>query len=329
VSQHLFAQSQIAGVALSIFMPAIGSCAEPVSVSDVVKVWAEREKAATTLRVVIATDRQAPTSPSDTTRMNDRRIVTIEDNKMRHERTGKAWIEAAKATAPETMTAVFDGTTSKILNHRARNDDLVHSMGWVFHAATHSDAHSMHLSPVLRHYRPFTASFNPINKVHLKLVRSDDLVNGIPCIVIEEPPDSAKRITQHWVAPSKEMAILRSVITFRGRKHVQVETQFEKSERAGYFPSKWTSTQFTAGGDKAFSSSTNVMSHVDVNIVVTSGTFDLEFPPGTELYDRVAQKLYVITEEGQKREVLESEQARGAKHLELMRTTPGNAAKRE
>jgi hypothetical protein len=66
-----------------------------------------------------------------------------------------------------------------------------------------------------------------------------------------------------------------------------------------------------------------------VNIVVPSGTFDVEFPPGTELYDRVTRKLYVITEEGRKREVLESEQARGAKHLELMRTTTGNAAKRE
>lgn len=187
------------------------------------------------------------------------------------------------------FTHAKPGRTNKF----GRSDDLVHSEGWIFKGTRHSEVKNLYLSPIIRHFRPLSPAFGVISAERLRIISHDAAVNGVPCVLLEENWGDGHRVGRYWVAPGRDMAILRHDRRSDGIREVQVEAQFHRNAIHGWLPTRWSAVQFSAG-DKILFSETLVVTACDVNISVSPETFDIVFPPGTKLYDRIEKKTYVV-----------------------------------
>jgi hypothetical protein len=280
------------------------SAADAVKLDDIISVWRKREEATRSLRIEMASDYLMVKGPPKAIPPNKERwLVAIDGIKMRHERVGEVWTEQIQASAPDTMIAVFDGSTTKALHKRERADDILHSQGWIFKQTKHQDAENVFLSPVIRHFRPVSPTFGVIQIDKLRLVDSDDPVDGIACARLEEKHGNGK-VVSYWVALDQEMSIVRCASTVKGIADAQVETSFKRDAALGWIPSRWSVTRLDSGGKTALDSATTSVTKTEINIRIPPEVFDITFPAGTEVFDRVEEKTYIMKADARRREAL-------------------------
>jgi hypothetical protein len=257
-----------------------------------------------------------------------RRVVVIAGNSMRHERSGDVWTHTTGATEHHANYAVFDGRRSKMLDETIRKDDALHSTGYVRLTDRHTDVQNIYLSPILRHFRPISPTFTCFKLDSLKVLRTDDAVNGDRCIVLEEKQDHKFWNRKYWIVPDKDMAVIRFAgVRPDGTTDHQVDTEFRKDARFGWIPSSWKAIRCGREG-KVFSSASNRVTEIEVNTPIPDSTFDIEFPAGTEVDDDISKRRYIVKPDGTQRQIMQREVDRGASYSELVKTDTGMARPR-
>ncbi len=307
----------IAAFALFAVGSATSVQAAEVTLDDVLRVWKKREEATRTFRFETTDDHLEVKGMPRPVRTSGRRILTVDGVKMKHEMIGDAW-NGIDAAIPMNQISAFDGEHERDLRGLERNDDLLHSTGWIRKPDRHSDVGNIFISPILRHYRPIAATFADIKLDKLR-VAGTDTVDGVPCVILEETGKPG-RIAKYFVAPGREMAILRYERTFQGRRASQAEIAYMRDPKHGWVPDRWSAAIFERG-DTLMSSGSHTVTHFEINVTYSKEMFDVEFPPGTEVFDRVANKNFVIKADASWREVLPAEQK--AKYTELMNSNTG------
>ena len=307
----------------------LASAADAVKLDDIISVWRKREEATRSLRIEMASDYLMVKGPPKAIPPNKERwLVAIDGIKMRYERVGEVWTEQIQANAPDTMIAVFDGSTTKALHKRERADDILHSQGWIFKQTKHQDAENVYLSPIIRHFRPLSPTFDAIQFDKLQLADADDPVDGIACARLEETHPNGK-VIRYWVALDQQMSIVRWAGTINGNPSARLEASFKRDAALGWIPNRWSVTRLANEGKTVLDSATTSVTKAEINIRIPGEDFDMVFPTGTEVFDRVEEKTYIMKSDAVRREVLPSEQRRGATYSELAQTTPGNAAREQ
>ncbi len=283
---------------------------EVKTLEDVLRVWREREQATRSLEFDIASDFLTGIGPSKPTKEKERRVLVIDGSKMRHQRIATVWNDAVDAGVPEVTTSVFDGSMKKSLYHPDRSDHLVFPLGWIYKSKEHSDINSIYLSPILKHYRPLALGIIKIDG--LRLASTDETVDGIPCVLIEEALPESARIAKYWVAPGQDMAIVRFTRQFRGKDELHLEASFKKNPVHGWMPHRWIAARYGTGR-KVIDSTTEVVTTSAINTKVSAELFDLTFPPGTVVYNGVIKQNFIAQDDGTLRPVDSNEITPGRK----------------
>ncbi|MEX2175044.1 MAG: hypothetical protein WD872_11825 [Pirellulaceae bacterium] len=316
------------------------SAAEPIQLADVLRVWRKRESAARTLRFDLVreyvrakgtltgiNEEQGTVTTLPESFKSDQRVVLVIDGvKMRYERIGDTWAPGIEAPAPETMIAVFDGARQKIVHERQQSDDRMFSQGWVRSEKRHPDAANVHLSPIIRHFRPTSPVFGVIGIDRLQVERQDEMVDGLRCVILKEALPDGLRARKYWVAPDREMGIVRYVGYFQDQVETEAEVAFKRDPKLGWVPDRWRVASFVDGA--LVTSATTQVASEQLNLAVAAATFDFTFPVGTQVNDRIAKRQYLVKPGRTNRVVLPIERTRGATYSELMQTNPGEAGRR-
>jgi hypothetical protein len=312
----------IAALTLFTLDGAIHVRAAEVTLDDVLRVWKKREEATRTFRFETTDDHLEVKGMPRPVRTSGLRILTVDGVKMKHEIIGDAW-NGIDAAIPMHQITSLNGEHERDLRKLERNDDLLHSTGWIRKGDRHGDVGNIFISPILRHYRPIGSTFQDIKLDKLRVAGTDTL-DGVPCVILEETGQPG-RIAKYFVAPEREMAILRYERTFHGRKTSQAEIAYQHDPKHGWVPERWSAALFEKG-DTLMSSGSHTVTHFEINATYSKEMFDVVFPPGTEVFDRVANKNFVIKADASWREVLPTEQK--AKYTELMNSNTGDAVDR-
>ena len=84
-------------------------------------------------------------------------------------------------------------------------------MGWISSSSGHSDRLSVHISAIVRHFRPLSPVFGAIDAAQLRLVNAEEVVDGTRCMLLEERLPGNGNVRRYWVSPEQGMAIVRYV----------------------------------------------------------------------------------------------------------------------
>lgn len=311
------------GVAHTLF-------AQGETLDTIVGVWRERERETKTVQIELAesflTGKGSILGGPPKDIVSDLRCVLIIDGqKIRYERIGEVWTDVVKSSVPETMIAVFDGKVAKVLSQRPRNDDVLHSLGWIRKSREHPDVRNSYLAPALWHYRPLSPSLGGFHADQLKLVKTDALVDGRRCLLLEERKAGKPLVLRnYWVDPERDMSIVRLVRTWGQVVDHQCDISYQKDPKDGWRPIRWKAISFGDEG-KVLHSGEDAVTDCNLNVPIPASSFEIDFPPGTEVFDRVNKRRFLVTPDGSEREILRRELNRKATYSELMQTEVGFA----
>ena len=285
--------------AVAILGPAHGVAAEPETLETVFAVWRKREADTKSVKVVTTEDSHTGEGVGldgealgGTQKM--RCVVIIDGTNMRYERVGEATVAGREKPDHWTTFEVIDGQHSKVLSLIERDHKALHSNAWISRAEKHPSVHNIYLRPVLWHYRPLSPAFGVFNLDALKLVSTEEKVAGVRCILLEEPFGLPGGIRKYWVAPEQDMAVIRVVATWDDALNHQVDISFEKDAKKGWIPASWKATRLAKKATRILDAGTDKVTEIEINPRVPPSTFDIEFPPGTEVYNHVTRKTTVI-----------------------------------
>lgn len=287
-----------ATLAIAVVYPPACSAAEPETLETVLAVWRKREAGAKTVKVVMAEESMTGETiglegelVGGTAKMQ--RVIVLDGTNMRHERAGQMWNRGSKEPDQVTDLSVIDGHRAKELSKVGRDDGASRSNGRISNRDKHRDVLIVHMSPVLRHWRPLSPALNPFKVDELKLVSTEEKIGGDRCILIQEPYGMFGGIRKYWIAPGKDMAIVRTIV-LRGETLLnEVNVSFKDDAKLGWVPEKWKSTSYRNDG-RAMHSATHTVTDIEINLDVPPGTFDIVFPPGTEVYDSIAKAKFFV-----------------------------------
>lgn len=277
--------------------------AEEETLKEIFDVWIKREVATSSVKFVMTENYITGKGtigggPPRDIETKLRRVVVLEGENMRHERAGDVW--GLGRVEPYSRLAVNDGDRSKNLTVNA-----LYSVGRTENQPQHDDVKSACLRPILWHYRPLAPKFGVFAIGKLKIVSRKEMLDGTRCILLEEPTEFPGRVWRYWVAPDKEMAVIRRVLVEGAIVRDQTDVTFKRDPKHGWMPSSWKTVHFKRKTGETFSAAKLAVVESDVNYAVPAGTFDIVFPPKTKVFDLIGRETYRVKPDGSK-QVLKS-----------------------
>jgi hypothetical protein len=283
-------------------------CAEEVTIEDVLQMWSAREAATETCKVHwLETVARRAINPE--TRELDVPVV--------EEREVKLWIgngpnvryesipvrdateQGDSLVRPGLAVSTFDGRHNWYYTAATGPDD--HHRGLVFEAEAYDEIMNYHLHAVMLCCRPslVVASSWSANDdsglvkhdATLRIVERDATFAGRSCLVIESTVDGPVAImNQYWVDIERDGLILQHIGGTPGNASTRLTIEFEHDNEEEWVPASWDA-QFLNG---TMSTSASVVD-ITLNDAVSADMFEIAYPPGTVVADRVrGEQLRVL-----------------------------------
>ena len=284
------------GIAL-LFVASISCCtaAEKESpIESVLRVWRERERTVRTLRFELTDEHlvgkgtgaiEGPLEPAAEVTVKRRTNLTIDGDRMRLERLGEDWI-AGRGIRPLTYISLFDGKLNKeFYQHES-------AIGFLAARGKHSEGGNTYLSPIIRHFRPFSSAFRPLAIDRLKVVATDAEIDKMRCILLEDRLPDGVRVASYWVSPEQGMSVVRYQTTFKDHIEWRLDASYKNDPKHGWVPDKWQATHGTP--ERRLSAGKLIVEKFSINERVPPQTFEFEFPPGTQVNDKITRTTYVV-----------------------------------
>ena len=284
--------------------PTLATAAEPETLETVLAVWRKREAATKTLRVVIdeeyfrgaAHSLEGAALGGRPAKMNV--TLAIDGTNFRHDRVGEWWPVGAEQPDDWTRYEAIDGQRAKQLNRATGEDAPITSFGSIRAAAKHPFAmQRLSLVPILRHYRPLSPPFGLFQLDSLKLISTTEKIGGDRCILLQEVTDAKPGVLsvtrKYWVAPEKEMAILRVTSSRDGIVNNEMDISFKLDVKKRWIPASWKGRGYGDKGKRLSNSNSDTVVEIEINPEVPASTFDFEFPRGTEVMDHIANRKFI------------------------------------
>jgi hypothetical protein len=104
-----------------------------------------------------------------------------------------------------------------------------------------------------------------------------------------------------WIDPAAEFSAVRLIVSLNGRDLQQFDIDHEQHQGAGWTPSSWkvmvmNSSDEYPGQAEVFQSVHVRVAKTEINSSIPQERFDLKFPPGTLVADRIAGKEFVSSD---------------------------------
>lgn len=180
--------------------------------------------------------------------------------------------------------------------------------------------------------RPSFGASNVDLEVNLRVLPSRPVVEGRPCLVIEEPLDDCGESGSRrlWIDPSRGSLIVRYIVADSGGSvQWQHDVEYDRESEGIWLPAQVTVLRLNRFGD-AHDEMSFIRESASLNVELPPETFSGDFPPGTWVCDHVAGEQYLVRADGTRRLLAFNEILAGTSYAELLSDgSPGSAVSLE
>jgi hypothetical protein len=203
-----------------------------------------------------------------------KQLIILKDGKMFRKLNRVIWSGAAEI--PEEMTSVFDGVAAKSLHVTAKS-----SVGFVHVKRQHADRYSLHVLPIVGHFRALADDMTILSPDKWHVVSTDAKLDDSTCVLLREGSEEDVRYRELWFEAEKDYVLVRRRDVFHGRTENQLSINYKEDETVGWVPSAWRVDRHVNG--RLIDHSDAKVVSLKINEPVDDPTFRLEFPPGTKI----------------------------------------------
>jgi hypothetical protein len=193
----------------------------------------------------------------------------------------------------------WSGADNRILEWP--HDPAAPPLGVVRQATLRDDLDPEHAALFLA-FRPFLRLMH-LRAAWLHVVTEHAIVDGVHCVKLERgPPRDIVRnganywrsVAEHcWVDPARDDVPILFEKTVGGTLQWSVAIQYRPSREVGWVPEHWT-CQYQFPMFEAHCTATKL----SVNESLPPKTFQLDFPPGTLVFDKVSHAPFLVAHDG-------------------------------
>jgi hypothetical protein len=224
------------------------------------------------------------------------------------------------AFVPFEHRSVVGGKTGS--RSLGRNQSVAYPMGTVLPPGALENREDIELIPAMLWARPLDARGAAIDIVKARLRGDRPVVDGRPCAVLEERKPGGRMINRWFIDDGRGFAVLRYEVEVGGNTKIRVDLTYEDDATLGPVPKGWRTLWFTGKGNLQWERTATVVARA-VPFRPGEGEFELDFPAGAWVHDRIRGVSYLVTSDGQERVVNDSELARGASYRDLLDSEEG------
>jgi hypothetical protein len=250
------------------------------------------------------------TNESDLEAVNAR-LLLIDGSKVRSQshRVGNEKI---------AQVVVFNDGILSGFDDKPTSPDKSPPYGSIANSNSFSEPNFASLLPLFWCLRMDEASFKTVLSNDAVLESRRGSIDAVECLIITE--SEGRRTSEYWISPALDFNVLRRVYR-AGRTTLQNDIAYERHAEFGWVPASWKSMHFV--GNRLISERRSVVDQFLINVKIPESEFQLSFPPGMLVHNRIEGNSYITRAGGEKRPILPKE--RGATFNELKATEPGQA----
>lgn len=267
------------------------------------------------------------TPPEDVTHQI-KAAVSIEGDLMRFTVDGPRWEADVEDFVHLEYTSVFDGTYNKAFLTEPKGSTPfpdIHKTGFLAEKKCNDDVVDYHLWPVIFTWRAAHPTMGRFKAGEWQMTREKSVVDQRPCVVLRKSQDGVTETC--FVDVERNYSILRYHMAAPNNPvHLQLTISYKNDERHGWVPSQWTvNSQLPRGG--LDESTVTIVRSYEINATIKLGTFQFEFPRGTQVTDYTQKPIgsFIALGGGRQRAITDEERLRGATYKDLMETETGMA----
>jgi hypothetical protein len=177
---------------------------------------------------------------------------------------------------PEEMTSVYDGVVAQSLHVSGES-----SVGFVHTKRQHADRHSLHVLPIVGHFRALTDEMTVLSPDKWHVVATDAKLKDATCVLVREGSEEDVRYRELWFDTERDYSLVRRRDVFNRRTANELDVSYKKDEAAGWVPSDWRVRCYA--DERMIENATAKVVSLKINEPVDDATFRFEFPPGTKV----------------------------------------------
>jgi hypothetical protein len=198
-----------------------------------------------------------------------------------------------------SMREVFDGSVWKKLTE-FRDGTPEGLVQW--HEVKASGG-NVDLMPIFLAYRGVHADFTGMRQENCTLSPQRGVVDGRECLMVEQSFADIPATNQYWVDLARDWMVVRFVNRIEGKERLRQDVEYTQDPAHGWIPTKWNMVFVDEDGSWVVSKTYEVTRYT-LNEPIAPERFELSFPPGTQVDNRVQNQRYVQAEHADKRGIM-------------------------
>jgi hypothetical protein len=218
--------------------------------------------------------------------------VRIEDNHPR-------WLMPAGKLLETKQVGLFDGAIAKSFFSEGLRDDGS-PMGYILRDHELEQVKFIALIPITLTIRAFQPAIDPLPMGDMKPTGMTLPIGGVACQEYAMDYGTSTHTTC-WLDASKDYAVRRIRMQFRGRLSAQTDVTSYRHEDWGWIPTAWVCNQYSSAGAVLRADKMQVL-ELRVNGAQPAEQFELQFPSGTVVGDGRNGKFYRVEPDGSMRQ---------------------------
>jgi hypothetical protein len=266
------------------------------------------------------------TIPPEDTTFSSTCVLTFDGQKMRYSTDGARWSKKTKKYEPISELAVFNGDVSKDLDTTGPNHERYWPQGIIRREKRNIFASEPVLQPVLMTCRGMTPGMRAYDLETFDLTGRKVSIDRHLCWELRRQPTS-NREDLLYVDSGRGFIFVRFLSTTRDIVTRKIDVRYEVTPQKEWLPKEWTVIQNTSDGKLDQSHQVRLTGY-EINPIVGSEEFELEFPPGTRVHDARNISDWIVKPDGSgNRTILRSDF--GATYERMLATEPGYALREQ
>ena len=134
-----------------------------------------------------------------------------------------------------------------------------------------------------------------------KLDSATKVIQGRQCRALSKIGPQGKE--SYWFDPSRRKAVLLYEFAAKDVVPFRQEIFYSEDPKYGLIPSRWTTERYM-GHNVLIESTLVTVMHYEINKEYRDKSFDMTFPPGTEVRDDRENRFYRLGEDGSKQDIV-------------------------
>ncbi|MCI0459026.1 MAG: hypothetical protein L0Z62_18875 [Gemmataceae bacterium] len=260
--------------------------------------------------------------PRDTTFPYSGSLV-FAGNQLRYSYTSARWSLKTGSYEPFSYLGVFDGTVCKVLNRYGEKADKPWPQGMVRGEKQHLNATEALLQPILLTFRGRTPGMHAPNLDSLRLTGRKATINNRSCLELQRRVAVSDVESQLWVDPARDFVFVRYLRLDKRILRQQIDVTYEMGPGNVWVPKEWAIISNERNGTLRRSYRVR-LTDCEINPSIDPASFDLEFPPGTAVFDAKQDIHYIVRPDGSGKRIIPRSDI-GATYEQLLKTQPGQA----